>query len=303
MPDPTNREYTSMRASPRRRRRKRNLSLYYLMIFVLVMVVGVILSLTVLFKIEEISVIGDTIYDAETIIKSSKIKIGNNLLREDFSSAAELVKKELIFIETVNITRSFPEKVVITVEPAEPSVYISDKDKLLLISKSGKILEILTEKAEAYPIVYGFSPNNLEVGEMLISTEEHKDKLLKSLIAEISALNIKEIATIDITDRYNVNLKYGTRIEVQLGNPVDLNYKLRYAGELIKNKIPITKEGTLFMRGESEASFVEKGDLERYERELTKDKTVTSTIISSEPMVQTAVTTTAVSEKTSESSD
>ena len=90
-----------------RRKRRRNLSLYYLMIFIIVSAVGITLSLTVFFNIDEINVSGDSQYDKNQIIKCSNINIGDNLFRTNFIKSEEKILKELAYIDDVQIQRQF----------------------------------------------------------------------------------------------------------------------------------------------------------------------------------------------------
>ena len=66
----------------KRRRRGRNL-LYYIMFTMIAVAVGLILSLTVFFKIETIEAEGLTHYTPEEVIQTTGIQLEDNLFRVD----------------------------------------------------------------------------------------------------------------------------------------------------------------------------------------------------------------------------
>ena len=252
------------RNQQRRRRRKRNLSLYYLLIFILVTAVGIILSLTVLFKIEKINVEGKTQYDTNSIIQSSKIKIGDNLLRINKDKIRQNIVNDLIYIDNVTVKRSFPNTVDIIVEPSVPYANVAYDKGFLLISKTGKILSSSEQPQEGIVVFKGFKPKKLDRGSIIMSDDKEQDKLLTSLCEEVYKFGITQINSIDITDKYNITMLYDNRITIEIGSQNDLEYKIKYANELINKNISPKKEGTIFMRGDNGASFVEKKDLEDY---------------------------------------
>lgn len=251
---------------PKRRRRKRNLTLYYLMIFIFVTIAGVTLSLTVLFKITAVNVIGTTQYDTNSIVASSNIKIGDNLFRTDYDKAKEKILKDLIYIDDVEIKKTITCQVNITVEPSVAYANVAYDEGYILISKSGKILEILSAPKEGTFIFNGYEPVDVAVGEKITSEDSDKSSLLKDLCKSLDKLNISNVTQIDISDRYNIILVYENRINFEMGSQSDLEYKLNYANELLANQIGKNKEGTIFMRGDNGVGFIEKSDLEKYEQ-------------------------------------
>lgn len=268
MRDVVKNNYPAQRPSgrmPPRKRRKRNYSLYYLMIFILVAAVGIVLSLTVFFKVSKINVNGKTRYDTNSIVAYSKIKIGENIFRADYDLAKKNILKNLIYIDDVTITKTLSCEVDIAVEPSIPIANIQYDDGYLLVSKGGKILEDLSAPQEGIRVISGFQPKKPELGERIVSENEDTQKLMQTLCNMLDKLEMTQVQQVDVTDPFNIALIYENRIRIELGSISDLEYKMTYANELIKNKINKNKEGTLFMLGDNEASFVEKRDLEKYQ--------------------------------------
>lgn len=250
--------------------------MYYLMIFILVVIVGTVLSLTVLFKVSEINVVGATSYSSQSVADASGIRIGDNLIRISIPKARERILKQMLYIDTVEIKRQFPSGILITVEPSIPFAYVENDGEYCLVSRTGKILEEKAVPDGKRVILKGYQPKITAAGEMLVSEDENKDKLFANISAELEKFEDMAINVIDISDRFNIVFLCENRITVELGSQVDLEYKLIYANELISSHIPKNKEGTVFIRNNSEASFVEKEDLERYEQNYINATTATA---------------------------
>ena len=238
------------------------------MVLILVIIVGIILSLTVLFNVTTIEVVGDSIYGDESIVTASGIKTGNNLIRLDTAAAERKIMKELVYIDTVNVKRVLPESVEIEVTPSINYGLVECPSGYLTISRTGKILNYSQFATTDLPLIRGCESETTEIGTAFACSDEAKDKLLTTIRDEMVRLGTHEgITLIDITDRYNIILVYDNRITIELGSQNDLSYKLKYSYMLVTRNISENKEGTLFMRGanSNEASFVEKSDLEKYE--------------------------------------
>lgn len=257
-------------SSTHRRKRKRNLTLYYWAVFIMVVAVGVTLSLTVLFRISEINVIGETEYDIKSIITCSNIKSGDNLIRANTIRAQDEIQKRMVYIDTAVVKRAFPNKITISVTPAIPYANVQYGEEYILLSKSLKVLEVKKAPVEGLPLLVGCDADKVTPGERLQSADAAKDKLLPVIC---TAFDQREgITQVDITDRFNMEATYEDRVIVQLGSQSDLTYKLNLFYKLVTTEIGKTKYGTLFMQGElrNGISFVEKSDLERYEKNAQK---------------------------------
>ncbi len=244
----------------KRRRRRQNLSLYYAIMFFLVAAVGIILSLTVFFNVKEVTVTGKSIYNDNDIILSSGIQTGDNLVRLSSSKAENKILLSLPYVDTVMITKKFPDKVEIEVTPSVEFANIKYESGYLLISSSGKILSYSAAAKSGYPIIIGCENENFEPGSLVEIADEENNNAFYSLIETMIAEGVTEkITEIDVSDRYNISIVYDDRIRVELGSLNDISYKLRFSYMLITEKISINKKGTLYMKGNNsnEASFVE----------------------------------------------
>lgn len=250
----------------KKRRRRRNLSLYYLLLLILVIIVGCVLSTTVFFKIQTISISGDVRYDEAEILAACPIKVGDNLVLAGTSKAEELLYGKMGYVDSVKVKKVFPDKIEIIFVPSVPYAYIEGEECCYLISSGGRILEITDERNGSEPLIKGYDPQPLKLGDILISLDEKKEKVFENIKGVLDDYSDMKIDSVDISDRYNLVVRCENRVNIELGSQVDLEYKMSFAKELMESRIPKNKEGTIFIRNNKEASFVEKKDLEQYEK-------------------------------------
>ena len=107
--------------SPRKRRLLR--ILFYGGIMAIVLTIFLILSFTVFFKIDSISVEGDTRYNEENIVASSMIRIGDNFFLCNTSPGENEIWKKFPYIESVRIEKKLFNKTCCSVKAARSSTF------------------------------------------------------------------------------------------------------------------------------------------------------------------------------------
>ncbi len=241
----------------KKKRRKSNLSLYYLMLFVVTSCTFVVLSITVLFNIEEITVSGTSLYSKEEIISASGIRMGDNLVRLKTDKTSNEIINLLANIDDVMVKKKFPSKVVITVKPAEPFAVLLENSKYFVISKSGKIMQTnLSNNVNDLLLIKGYEPENLELNAKVTSKDEKKEKLIFEMSSIIQSIEFDGITEIDISDRMNLTITYQNRILIRFGSSQEIEYKLKFAKTTIEEKISKDFSGTLIVRDNGGASII-----------------------------------------------
>ncbi len=245
----------------RRKKRKRNLFLYYVMIFLLILTTIVVLSLTVFFRIDKFSIVGNSPYSEEQLIDALGVKKGDNLFRLDIKALEDKAEKSLANVNTIHIQRSLPSELKITVEPSVPAANIQYNGQYFVVSVAGKIIEDnLSSAKDNLCTIIGFEPKDCSLGSQLKSMDENKESIVNEIFSDAEGLQFKGISEIDITDRLNIKLKYKNKINIQLGSSLDLKYKITFIQQIVEKNISPDFEGTIIMRGEGSASVIKKGD-------------------------------------------
>lgn len=249
----------------KKRRSKAALSAYYTLIFMLVAGVGVFLSLTVLFKTDKIVVVGETPYNEADIIEASGIVLGENIIRASFKDEAQRIPNTLLYVETAEITKKFPTTIVITVTQTKACYNVETDGEYLIVSQSGKVLDKLVSPVDGLLTVNGINPADTNPFARLEDSETDKAEILFSLKKAIDKTEIGGIASVDLSDKYNISLNYEDRIEVQIGNSNNIDYKIEYAKSVFEsNKIGTNADGYLIIDDNGEGHFVSRESMEEY---------------------------------------
>lgn len=210
---------------PRRRRRRGNYTLYYIMILLFVLALAITLSLTVFFKITAVVVTGTDRYPNEQLVLATGVEVGDNLLRISKSDISRRLT-EYPYIESVEVKRAFPPKLVVTVTEATPLAAVGQPGNYVLVSTAGRILETgLVEVPEGVTAAAGPQITG-EVGDMVGEEQEEYVSMLADLREAIIATGFDKITAIDVTDRLNMVVTYDDRVTIQLGSERDLERKL-----------------------------------------------------------------------------
>lgn len=250
----------------RNRRRKRNMTGYYFLVAFLAAGIAASLSVTLLFNVHEVVISGMTgsSYSETEIISSAGISRGDNLVRMNTVKIKDTMMNDLLFIDDVEIKKSFPDKVLIDITPSIECAYVECKGGYALISENWRIIG-QTEEPEksSLIIVRGFDCKSNEEKTIIESKDPDKSTALKEILDEIKKQNIKKMVSVDISDKYDVELNYDNRIKICIEKPVDIEYKLRYAYKIITDELRENKNGYLIYRNSLGYSYVSEEEYNR----------------------------------------
>ncbi len=247
----------------RSRRRRRGFAMYALVVVVLAVGVIVTLSMTVMFNIQQIQVIGDAkMYTAEEIANATGISAGDNMVRTDIEAAEQRALDSLIYVEEINISRQFPDTLVIDVKKCEPTYSIEYEFGTLTVSKYGKILEDSMDAPEGLVRIKGYTPNEPTVGKWITSAKERDNRILQLFMDIINEMQLEvPIVSVDMSEAHNILVNFDNRIDFDMGTWDEIEYKITFAQHII-SKQPPDKEGYMMMIGTNQCSFRNKADVE-----------------------------------------
>ncbi len=244
------REQTSKRA----RRRKRNTKMYFFLVLILVLGIGVLLSVTLLFNINKINVKGEIDYSKDAVIKASGIEMGDNMVRLDAAEAEKRILNSMVYIESADISKKYPDTLEITLEKCIPSANVEYDGGILLLSPKGKILENMTEAQNDILTVKGMEPLTYNVGQYITSTDEQKTEIYFEIMEALKKCENSRVIWIDLTDKYDIKINYDNRITFEAGNANEIAYKIKLADTVLAD-LSDGKKGTMIMVGANQISF------------------------------------------------
>jgi cell division septal protein FtsQ len=221
----------------------------------LAVVLALSFSISIFFSVEVVTVSGAEKYDAWTVKEASGIEYGDNLLSFGKAKAAGNIKLELPYVNTVRIGIKLPNTV--NIEITEWDVLYSVRDagnSWWLMNSEGTIIDnVDIATAGEYTKILGFAVADpmegkpakaLETssatdasGETLLSAVRASDQLnvALSIIGYLEDNGIiGEIASVDVSDIGDLELWYGQRFQVRLGEATDLNHKIKWLKAVVK---------------------------------------------------------------------
>ncbi len=274
---------TNLRRIRRRRRgASRNAAL------VILFAAGAIatLSMTVLFNIKTIQVVGESAdYSAEQIVEAIGVSAGDNLVRLNVEEAEQRGVKNLIYVERLDIKRDFAASTLeVKVTPCIETYNIKYENGMLIVSQNGRILQDTMDPDPDLVSIYGYQPVESPVpGDQISSDNEKYDRILRDFMTLIRDGDLEyPIISIDMTNMYNIKVNFDDRIEFAMGNGSDIEYKIAFAQDVISRQSP-DKEGYMTMIGDNQCSFRNKADVEATQKKRAEQSAKEETPEPSEP--------------------
>lgn len=230
-----------------------NYILYYILAGVVVITVLVILANTVLFRCKNIVVSGNTRYTAEEVAECSGIFVGKNLLHINTRRAEENIVSSLAYVDSVQVSKSFPTGINITVTEAEKRFCIKQGSITAAVSYAGKIVEHCAPNG--LTVITGYEPQNVDVGSWLKSKTEGKTDIPGVIFGAIESASLEKVDEVDLSDRFSIKMYIDSgRVILELGTVSDMVSKLKVANELICNQLSSTERVTILLSNPIQAT-------------------------------------------------
>ncbi len=260
----------------RRRARRDGTPTVLVLLCLLLTVVAIILAATLFFKIETITLTGDTRYSQEYVAEASGLEIGDNLVLFDKISVKNGIYEACPYLDTVQIRRRYPSGIEIIVTECQPVAVLYDEKAEIpdpedetktvttgetgwwLMDRNGKLLENITSpRVPELTRIYGVTLVAPETGKSVEILQEDTQKPLFLLLntAEDDGI-LQDIGGMDFAEPYAIRFNYLDRFVVKLGSTEDLDVKMRYLHLIVEEKLSSNAAGTLDLSDVQTARFV-----------------------------------------------
>lgn len=225
--------------NPKKKQRKalkrRKWTPFLILASIFILAAFIYLCITMLFNVDRVEIIGNTIYDTRDLIETSGIEKGENLFEVDTEYAESKLYSVYNYIEEIEVKRNFPNSVIITIVEAKPFAVIEEADGFTLVSMGGKVLERgLEEPPYGMMTVRGMST--------VTNTEDDikRMELMKSIINAMEELKMEGYNFLNLSDTLDITMIYENRVKVVLGNELQLEYKLQFVDKIIRENLSKT---------------------------------------------------------------
>lgn len=224
-------------------------------------VVAMVFGISIFFKVENVTVSGAEKYSAWTVREASGIKEGDNLLTFGKAKASGKITTALPYVEDVRIGIKLPDTVHIEITELDVSYAIQAQDNTWwLITSGGRVIEqvdnatagentcitgvkllsptvqgqaVALETAQAQAAEPAAGTDTDTTGEtqavvqpVSVTAQERLETALRIVQALEENSVIGQIASVDVTDLTRLQMWYGDRYQVELGDGTNLSYKI-----------------------------------------------------------------------------
>ena len=234
-------------------------------LIVVAVVVAITLGISVFFKVEKVVVYGNKAYSAWTVQEAGGIETGTNLLSLNNTRACGKIMAALPYVDNVRIGIKLPDTVNIYIEEIDVAYAITTMDGTnWLMTSGGKVVEqIDAGTAKGYTKVEGVYLDSPAAGQQAVALETVQenpaetepgagaleetappvitaaarlDTALK-ILQELEANDIVgEAASIDVSILNNIELWYGQRFQVKLGDSANMGIKISWMKSAVNQR-------------------------------------------------------------------
>lgn len=214
---------------------------------VIAVVLALVLGLSVFFKVENIQVSGCNQYSAWQVQQASGINAGEQLLTFSRARAAGKIIDALPYVKYARIGITLPDTVKIEIVETQVTYAAqAEDDRWWLFDSNGKIVEESSD-GSIHTKIIGLTLKDPVIGQQAVAsevTEPQVDEDGNTIPVTVTGAQrltvavdiadflerygiIGQAASIDVTDIYSIELWYGTKFQVLLGDSSDMSTKIR----------------------------------------------------------------------------
>lgn len=210
-----------------------------LIAFSAIAVMSILLFLSVFFylrqfmRVSRFEVSGDSPYEKSELIVASGINVGDKLYGADYKDIEKKMMSECPYLEKINVTGCFPNKVKFSVESVIPAWYIEISGDYYALDSSLKVLE---ETKNGDKFVNGgicrlTLPNvkSAMLGQTLVyGSSEEEIAATKDIMYTLKSTGLRSrITYADIDNRFDIHLEIDGAYSVSIGTYSSLEVKLK----------------------------------------------------------------------------
>lgn len=227
----------------RGKKNKNSKVLAFIIVFLVICLLVAILSLTVFFKIENITVSGNLVYSADEIVDKSGVEKGENLFVITDKSLENKLTTRLPFVDSVKAKRILPGTLEICINEAVEKYCYKMNNEYYSVSENFKVLESYPQCPKGLILLNVNSIKELQKGKTLKFSNEEEEKIVYKLIEKLYSKNI-DISRIDTTNILSIFVRVDNRFDVNFGSIIDIEKKIAHLEKMIE-QIEQDKTGSI----------------------------------------------------------
>lgn len=190
-----------------------------------------------LFIISDISVEGEGLYTKEEICEAAGVEIGDALFSFSSKKAEEKLVAALPYIGELEVKRSIPDRITLTVKYEEPVYYTDIYGKIYLMSDTLRLLGEAGDK-DLSSLIRLRLPGVKEavLGSPPVFVNSRTDELLSKTTGAVVASALSDrIDTIDLRGEFRLTMVCDGKYLLEFGEYTEIESKLRVADAVLKD--------------------------------------------------------------------
>lgn len=226
-----------------------------------VLLVFIVLFLTPLLDIKNVSVAGNVIVTTEELTDRLEKAKGENLIT--FSDVkAEKLLSDLSYVEAVSVSKFLiPPSIRVNITECKPAASIELNGRKVILDSQLKILSDSDEfDADGIPVIEGFPVSKYRVGNELTPADgdEGRTEILKTCLNVMSRLDmLGRVDYIDLSDTGSIRFGYDNRIDALCGSDLELERKIRMFNVTVTGtSLAENAHGTIDLTASGKAVYV-----------------------------------------------
>lgn len=220
--------YAANKSVKRSKQRRKGQAFYKVLVFLVVVSVALVVLISTVFRLNQITIHGRVNRSAEDIVMKSGLVRGRNVLfikEEDVR--AEMAKDHtLIFL---GMQKAYPDEIHISIEERNSVAVMQWAGIRYTLDDTGMVMDENNsiDTPVTLPLVLGFKVNYVTVGNQLIVSNQKQMEAYKTIMYELYEQMCGEMITeINVSDVENIYLLTADGTTVKLGTSANMTAKI-----------------------------------------------------------------------------
>ena len=195
------------------------------------------------FRVKNVEIEGESIYDVESLCNAGEFSTGDSLFLVNRRKVARNIVSNLAYVESVTVRKKLPCTLVLDIKSAYDSFAVDmGSYGYVIFSAGGKIVSAgRLALPEGCTRVIGLDAVNDGQGERICEEGSEKFKLFSDFISDCAGQGLIDFSEIDISDPYNITATYKGRVKLIFGSSARLAVKAAGAVEIIKRDYELSE--------------------------------------------------------------
>lgn len=210
-------------------------------------VLALLFGMSIFFKVADVQISGTVKYDAWAVREASGIQEGENLLTLSKARISSNILDRLPYVDSVRVSIQLPDTVVIQITELEVVYGIQDTTGAWwLLNSDGRIVDsCLSADAEDHTRILGVVLTEPVIGAQAVAFQPENQPDEEGVTVPVTVYESERLAIaveilqnmeysgmigmeykVDVSDLGDIEIWYGTRFQMLLGNTADLYRKI-----------------------------------------------------------------------------